>query len=310
MILEDIIDAQILVELRRRLSYVEAARILNLPPATLSRRVIKIEERAGVKFFERSTRSVSITDAGVVAAKHAERLLEEAQAIDHSIEGLRDRPVGVVRVSAPVIFGQAAFGPIVSQFLGDYPDCRLHVDLTNRQIDMIEEGIDVVIRVGPVIDEKLLTRPLGSVYAGLYRRTQTALSSAQWPDSADALGAFALGILHGGAGSSPVLQLTRSDSSTEDITVDPRLVCLNPWLLLETALAADMVVVLPNIVARDAVQSGKLVRVLPDVNIRNAVPIQLAFPSRRLMRPAVRAFIDLAAKLVPKALDKMKNSGI
>ena len=103
-------------------------------------------------------------------------------------------------------------------------------------------------------------------------------------------------LLHAGTGSAPQLSLTTNDGSEHTLAVSPKLICLNPWLLMETALNTDTVVVLPNIVTAENVSNGKLERLLPDMHVRR-VPIQLAFPSRRLMRPAVRAFIDLAAQV-------------
>ncbi len=306
MIIADLIDAQILVELRRRLSYAEAAKALKLPPATLSRRVIKMEARAGLLLFERSTRAVSVTHAGELAATHAERLLNEAKSIDSSIENLRATPTGTVRVSSPVIFGQAIFGSILGRFLNKYPECSLHLELSDRHVDLIEESVDVVIRVGDVQNESLVVRPLGLVYAGLYRRTPDGRAKSAMLKSIDDLLTCKLGLLHPGAGSKP--QLTVFDQSDCPVVLDvtPKLVCLNPWLLREAALVNDMVVVLPNIVARDDVATGRLERVLPRVDVRRT-PIQLAFPSRRLMRPAVRAFIDLAAKVIPDALSEAGN---
>ncbi len=303
MIIDDLTDARILVELRRRLSYAGAARALKLPAATISRRVMKMEERANILLFERSTRAVSITDAGQLAAQHAERILNEAEAVDHSIEGLRTKPVGVVRLSSPVIFGQAILGLVTAEFLQKYPDCRLDIELTDHQVDLIEDSIDVAIRVGPIVDESLRAKPLGTVYASLYRRATGKPAQV----TIENLDCFALGLLH--ADSSPMAQLKLvSDNDIEhSIPVKPHLVCLNPWLLMEAALNQDLIVVLPNIVAEKNVEKGLLERVLPDTHVRR-VPIQLVFPSRRLMRPALRRFIDLAAEVIPEMLKDQKNT--
>ena len=303
MIIDDLTDARILVELRRRLSYAGAARALNLPAATVSRRVMKMEARADILLFERSTRAVSITDAGQLAAEHAERILDEAETADHSIEGLRTKPVGVVRLSSPVIFGQAMLGLVTSEFLQKYPDCRLDIELTDRQVDLIEDSIDVAIRVGPIVDESLRAKPLGTVYASLYRRT----ISKQAQVTIENLDCFALGLLHAGSGATARLKLISDNNNEHSISVKPHIVCLNPWLLMETALHKDLIVVLPNIVAKKNVEKGLLERVLPSTHVRQ-VPIQLVFPSRRLMRPALRGFINLAAKIIPTMLKDQKNT--
>lgn len=302
MIIEDLIDARILVELQRKLSYAEAARVLKLPAATLSRRVMKMEERAGLLLFERSTRAVSITDAGKLAALHAERMLAEAKAAESSIEGLRGVVTGTVRLTTPVMFGQALLGPLAGAFLERYPTCDLRVELTDRQLDLIADGHDVAIRVGPVVDESLKARLLGHGRAGLYRRRRESSDAMPAPAEPPELADYALALLHPGTGPRPSLDLTSSESAkVVSIAVEPKLVCMNPWLLLEAVLASDIIAVLPDIVAKQPLARGQLEPVLPAWFARQ-VQINIVFPSRRLMRPAVRSFIDLAVEMIPPSL--------
>ncbi|MEO1265609.1 MAG: LysR family transcriptional regulator, partial [Pseudomonadota bacterium] len=304
MIIEDLTDARILVELQRRSSYAEAARCLKLPPATLSRRVMQMEDRAGVLLFKRSTRAVSITDAGRLAAQRAERILAEAAAADDAIEHLRDAPSGEVRVSVPVILGQTLLAPVAAEYLSLYPDCQLTLDLADQPVGLIEDAVDVVIRVGPIRDEGLLAKPLGYAVASLFQRAGAAFK----PEAAADLAKCDLALLHAGPFAEPHLPLINDAGKQHFEPVTPRLVSMNPWLLMELALASDTVVVLPDIVAQVAVHAGALQRVLPDHPVRRE-KIQLAFASRRLLRPSIRAFIDLAAKRLPKALGGAQPSG-
>lgn len=125
MIIEDLADARILVELHNRLSFVEAAKALAMPPATVSRRLMRIEARAGLRLFDRTTRSVKPTEAGVLAVNHAARMISEVDAAERSLSLMRDAPVGTVRITTPSIFGQALLAPVVASFLDACPDCDL-----------------------------------------------------------------------------------------------------------------------------------------------------------------------------------------
>ena len=301
MILADFTDARILVELRDCLSFAEVARRLHLPPATVSRRVMRMETRAGLRLFDRTTRSVNVTEAGDIAAGHAEQIIAEAGAVDLSFERMRDTPAGTVRLSTPVIFGQAILGPIATEFLRAYPSCDLSVDLSDRHVDLIEENYDVTVRVGPPNDEALVVRSLGTVCAGLYRSRGGLAGRSAAPTTPEDLPAVPMGLLHGGTGRQPELTLVSATGDTRRVLVKPRLVCLNPWLLREAALSSDLVVVLPDIIAKTDVEDGRLQRVLPGWLARR-VPVHLAFTSRRLVRPAVRAFIDLASERIRHAL--------
>ncbi len=300
MIISDLIDARILAELRRQGTFAGAARALRLPSTTVSRRVARMEERAGLRFYERTSRSVRITEAGEVAALHAEEMLEQANAAELTLDRLREKPAGCVAVSTPVIFGQAILAPVVATFLADYPACRLEVDLSDRHIDLIEDRFDVVVRVGPPADDRLIAKPVGVVFAGLY-----AAPDAPVPTCPEGLAHHPLGLLHPGTGQIPALTLATHGGRERTVDLAPRLVSMNPWLLMDVAVAGEMVVVLPDIVAAPAIEAGRLVRVLPDWHARRA-PVHLAFTSRRLMRPAVRAFVDHAAVAIPDQLRRLR----
>lgn len=244
MIIADLTDARILAELRRQGTFAGAARALRLPTTTVSRRVAKMEERAGLRFYERTSRSVRITEAGEVATVHAAEMLGQAQAAELTLDSLREKPVGCVAISTPVIFGQAILAPVVASFLARYSDCALDVDLSDRHIDLIEDRFDAVIRIGPPVDDRLIAKPLGVVFAGLYAAPGTPL-----PDCPEDLSALPLGLLHPGTAQAPVLTLGTRAGRELSVEIAPRLVTMNPWLLMDVALAGGLISVLPEIVA-------------------------------------------------------------
>ncbi|MDJ0513760.1 MAG: LysR substrate-binding domain-containing protein [Methyloceanibacter sp.] len=301
MIIGDLADARILVELHNRLSFAETAKALGIPPATVSRRLMRMEARAGLRLFDRTTRSVKPSDAGSLAASHANRMLAEVEAVDLSLSSMRDAPVGTVRMTTPTIFGQALLGPAVTAFLDENPNCDLHIDLTDKHSNLVEDGYDVAIRVGPPLDETLVATPMGAVRAALYRRTEA-------PEvSLEALEDNPMVLLHQGNGPRPTLQLISVRGEKRLLSVKSRLVCMNPWLLRDAALSSDVIAVLPELVAAPDVQAGRLVQVAPGWFARQ-VPVYLVFQSNRLMRPAVRAFIETATLRIPSLIARTQGS--
>ena len=301
MIIDDLVDARLLVELGKRLSFREAARRLAMPAATASRRLARMEGRAGLRLFERTTRSVIATPAGALVIAHAERLLLEASAIDDSIAAMHEEAVGTVRLTTPVIFGQALLGPLIIRFLQRYPKCDLQIELTDRHLDLAEDRLDLAVRIGPVVDDSLVARPLGSVRAGLYRRAGLPIPLLQ------DLEHEAFGLLAVADPARPALHLASVAGERRSLAVKPRITCLNPWLLREAALESDLIVVLPDIVAAPALRAGHLARVAPGWFARD-VPAALVFPSRRPLRPAVRGFLEIALEVGPALLEATHSS--
>lgn len=292
-VIEDLADARIIVELHSRLSLSETAKALGIPPATISRRLTRMEQRAGLKLFNRTTRTVTPTDAGLLAFGHANKMLAELEAVEVSLASLRDTVTGPVRITTPTIFGQALLGRVVLDFLASYRDCSIRVDLLDRPVRLSEERYDAAIRIGPIIDDALVARPVGIVRAGLYRRAGLASLSV------DALNTAPVGLLHDGDKSPPLLRLASADGSQQFVRIEnARLICMNPWLLLETALGSDTVVVLPEIIAAPLLTDGRLERALPGWFARE-VPVHLVYERDQKMRPAARAFIETALRLLP-----------
>ncbi|QLC24867.1 LysR family transcriptional regulator [Parasphingopyxis algicola] len=294
--IEDLVDARIIVELHNRLSFSEAASALGIPAATVSRRIMRMEQRAGLKLFDRTTRAVAPTDAGLLAFDHATRMLTEHEGFEVSLASMRENVIGTVRVTTPTIFGQALLGEVVAGFLNEHARCDLKIDLLDRPVNLVEEPYDVAIRIGPIVDDGLIARPVGTVRAGLYRCAKAA------DIAIDELGHVPMGLLHDAGKTPPLLPLvSQNGEETVICAANARLICMNPWLLLDAASSTNLVVVLPEIIAAPALREGRLQRILPTWFARQ-VPVHLVFAQDRQMRPAVRAFIEAATQSIPMAI--------
>lgn len=299
MIFDDLMDARLLVEAAKRLGFAEAGRRLGMPAATASRRIARLEDAAGVRLFERTTRKASLTEAGALLVRHAERMLVEAETASAALEAMTSAPQGEVRVAAPVVLGQALLGPVVARFLDAYPDCDVSLDLTNRQVDLIEEGVDVAIRVRDPGDADLIARKLGVASTGLFMGAASQARPASEPaDLTDR----PVGLAQPEGAPRDRLVLTDQTDAPHTLPIKCRYWTPNPWAMADVLLSSDLVGLLPRIVAEPFVQSGKLQPVLPEYS-GPSVEVFAVFASRRLMRPAVRAFIDQLSDMLPERLE-------
>ncbi|MDX8355200.1 LysR substrate-binding domain-containing protein [Cognatiyoonia sp. IB215182] len=302
MIFESLTDARLLVAVSQSASFAEAGRRLDMPPATVTRRIAAMEAVAGLKLFERSTRSVRPTEPGETMIGHARRLLDEVENAAMSIETFRDTPRGWISVTAPVILGQALFGEVIGSFLAENTDCDVFLDLSNDRTDLISGGYDLAVRVGPVGDSDLVVRKLGTAGAALYRGTRSKASPLA---SLDDLAGQSVGLLRTPERKRHVLHLTNAAGKAQDIEVAPRLITLDPLVLRAAALANDLIVVLPRMVAYPHVVAGRLRCELPDYAAQTS-DVSVVFTSKRLMRPAVRTFIDHLAAELPRLLQRFE----
>jgi LysR family transcriptional regulator for bpeEF and oprC len=136
-----------------------AARLLGATPSAVSKSVAKLEARLGVRLLQRSTRSVSLTDEGTAYYERVSRLVRELEEADESVQGPSE-PRGSLRVSAPIDLGRLALAPWAGAFITRFPELRLELLLTDRNVDLVREGVDVAIRVGPLTDSTLIARSL------------------------------------------------------------------------------------------------------------------------------------------------------
>src|SRR6266481_972624 len=142
-------------------TFTTAAAELGMPKSTVSRKVSELEERLKARLLQRTTRKLSLTDAGRTYYDYCARIVSEVQDAERAVSRLQEVPRGLLRVTAPI---NAAFlGPIVSDYLKRYPEVRLELFCTARAVDLVEERFDVGIRAGTLPDSTLIARSLGSV---------------------------------------------------------------------------------------------------------------------------------------------------
>jgi DNA-binding transcriptional LysR family regulator len=281
--------------------FAAAGRALDIPKSRLSRRIAQLEDRLGVRLLQRSTRRFAVTDAGQRFYRHCQTVIAEAQAAEEAVAELTSEPRGLVRVSCPVSITQNVMTEIVPEFCEKYPQVRIMMLSTNRRIDLINEGVDVAIRVRFKLDTDadLILRTFGRSSA-LIVASPTYLARHGRPAHPSDLSRYAT--ISIAELENQAWELSGAEGATYRFEHQPRLMCGDFPLVLAAATRGLGVALLPESVCARAVAAGELEVLLPEWSPPEGI-VHCVFPSRRGLLPAVRALIDWLAVKMPIAAE-------
>lgn len=292
--MQDLNDLYYFAQVVEHGGYAAAGRAIGIPKSKLSRRILELEERLGVRLLQRSTRKLTVTEVGQEYYRHCIAMLVEAGAAQEAIDRSRSGPQGLIRVSCPPTLVSFATGKIIARFMAANPRVTVDLESTSRRVDVIGEGVDVAIRVRfpPFEDSHLAMRVLGDSQQRIVCAPQLVSNLAKPINPADLAALPSLGL-------APLVrdhawQLSGPNDARVRIPFKPRLVTDDMTQLLNAAIEGVGVVQLPDIVADDAIASGALVNMLPEWTPAKGV-VQAVFASRRGLLPSVRCFIDFLA---------------
>lgn len=293
--MQDLNDLYYFAQVVEHGGYAAAGRALGIPKSKLSRRILELEERLGVRLLQRSTRKLVVTEIGQEYHRHCVAMLVEAEAAQEAIDRSRSEPQGLIRVSCPPALVCFAIGPIIARFMAANPRVTVELDSTSRRVDVIGEGIDVAIRVRfpSFEDSDLAMRVLGESPQRIVGSPKLVAALPMPVNPADLASLPSVGL--GPLNREHVWQLKGLNDASVRIPYKPRLVTHDMAQLLHAAIEGVGVVQLPDIVADSAIASGALVNLLPDWTPAVGT-VQAIFPSRRGLLPSVRSLIDFLAK--------------
>ena len=287
----DLVALQAFVKVVQTGSFTRAADALHTQKARLSRVVSQLERELSVRLLERSTRSLSLTEPGREFFERAHAILAQVDDARQAMQRIRGQPQGLLRLTCGVEFGLVAVSAWIADYLAAYPQVQVEADYSNRVVDIVHEGFDLAVRVGPLSDSSLAARRLGLLDYGLYASADYLRRHGQ-PVGPPDLSEHPL-VVYAGAAPQGQWQLTRGDEA-QRLKLQPRL-RVNTSLAAREALQRGLGIgLLPRRVAEPAGQPALLQRVLPDWAAPE-VPVHAVFASARYLTPTVRAFIDLAA---------------
>jgi len=289
--MQDLNDMLFFAEVAERGGFAAAGRALGLPTSRLSRRVAELEGRLGVRLLQRTTRRIALTDVGAQYLRHCVAVREEAQAAADVVAQVHTEPRGVLRVSCPVTLAQTIVGEVVAPFMARYPEVRVDIAVTNRVVNLVEEGIDVALRVRPTLDDSgsLVVKRLGNSQT-LLVGTPGQLDHQGWPTSVGDLDRLDTVAMSASDGRSSWL-MQGPNGATHDWTHQPRLVADDLLTLKLAILGGVGVGLLPDYMCHPDLLAGRLVSVLPGWNPRPGL-MHAVFASRRGLAPAIRCFLD------------------
>jgi DNA-binding transcriptional LysR family regulator len=266
-----------------------------------------LEARLGVRLLQRTTRKLSLTEVGEVYLRHCTAMREAAEAAAEAVEQVQTEPRGTIRVACPVTLAQTTLGPIMATFLARYPQVKVDMRVSNRVVDLVEEGVDVALRVRASLDDSgsLVVKNLGLTKTFLVASpAQLRRQGApQTPQDLARMDSVSMSALDGKAS----WNLIGPAGASHVLVHQPRYLADDLLTLKYAVLCGTGMCVMPDYMCREELQDGRLVLVLPGWAPQHGV-FHAVYPSRRGMVPAVRRFLDFLGEYVngeglPLALD-------
>lgn len=290
----DLNAAQMFVTVVQAGSLSAAADRLGIPLPTLSRRVRELERQLKVQLLERSVRGTKLTDAGTRLYEHASRGIEALAEGEQAVMSDQARLKGRLRLSLPPAF--EPWWELLALFQQSYPSVRVHVYTTERRVDLVEDGIDVALRVGTITHETMVARHV-LTYRHVLVASPLLVQRLGLPDSPDALHRFPCAAWGVGANANGAWRLG-------DHLFEPKaLLATNDYAHLRSrALAGEAITELPPFLAAKAIREGQLVALLPEHPMPKQ-QINLLYPSHRHPSAIVRAYLDFCQQHVPKLME-------
>jgi len=276
-------------------SFVAAAQRLHSSKAAISRYIQELETYLGVRLLQRSTRRLSLTEAGKDYYQRTKEILADLDNADNTVGASNSSLIGHIRINAPLTFGTRYLAPLWAEFLEQYPSITLDVELNDRRVDLLEEGFDLAIRIGNLADSSLVSRKLANGYA-IVCAAPEYLQKHGTPQTPDELSQHQV-ISYSYLPTGDVWHFKHKDGEERAIAVKPRMHTNNGDTIRAVILGGQGIALQPAFMVSPDIQAGRLMTFLPDW----AGPhfgIHAVYPTRKHLSKKVKTLIDfLAGKL-------------
>lgn len=284
----DVNDILIFVRVVQTGSFSKAARILSVPVSTVSRRVAELEKQLGVSLLHRTTRSLKITEVGNAYFEHGKTIASELEKAEALATSLQSIPQGLLKITAPTDFGNWFLGDVVRDFLTANKRVKIDAVLTERVVDLIEEGFDLAVRIGELEDTTHLARKLGDLDLQLYASPGFLKENGE-PKTCDELAEFEF-LRFTGEDDTGVLKL-QGPGGEMKVKISGRASSNNMALIRDLAISGQGIALMPHFLCAEDLKAGRLKVILRDWAYASG-PIHVVFPGQRFVLPKVRAFVD------------------
>ncbi|MCL6243014.1 MULTISPECIES: LysR substrate-binding domain-containing protein [Acinetobacter] len=289
--MQNLNDYYYFVQVVKYQGYTKASEALGITKSKLSRRITELETRLGVRLIQRNTRKFTVTEIGQQFYLHCLKILEEVSETENFVlSTLNDQLCGQIKISCPVALVEMPVAKMVTDFMQQYPEVSVHLMATNHRVDVIEEGVDLAIRVRnmPLLDSDLIVRDLDAWDHVLVASPQLFFER-EIPQQLAEIQNF------------PCIGFDRpkhfwdfrhrEKSETQQIEFHPRLRTDSFSAMISAALSGVGIASLPKVFVRDALKSGELIELFPEWQLPQGV-IHVAYATRQGMLPGVRAMLD------------------
>ncbi|AIY42393.1 Transcriptional regulator [Collimonas arenae] len=297
--MQDLNDLYFFANVVQQGGFTAAGRSLGIPKSRLSRRISELEIRLGARLLQRNTRGIALTDLGSRYYQHCQEMIAAAEAAELAVTSSLAEPSGTVRASCVVAIAQSEVANALPAFLERYPKVNIDLLFTNRRVNLLEEGVDVAIRVRATDDEdpNLATRRLRAASAVL---VATPALMSRYPAPTHPRDLEKLPLL-GAADHDRRIHLTLDgpDKERYELVSEPRLAVEDFALRKRAALRNLGLTMLPTEYCIEEVEQGALVHVLPDWRMPSG-HLQIVYPTQRGLLPAVRVFVDFLIEQLSK----------
>lgn len=265
-------------------SFTQAAKRLGISTAQVSRQVSALEARLSTKLFYRTTRKVSVTEAGQIYYQHCRQVLDGLEEAERTITNLQLAPKGKLKLTAPITFGEKTIAPLVNDFVLRYPELEVQMHLTNQKLDLVAEGFDLAIRLGKLEDSSMMAKRLSS-------RTQYVCASPSYLSTYGVPHTLSELEQHNCLQGNLDYWRFQEQGKARNVRIKGNIRCDSGWALLDAALKGIGIVQLPDYYVQPALDAGKLVPLLepyqePDDGI------WAIYPHNRHLSPKVRMLLD------------------
>jgi DNA-binding transcriptional LysR family regulator len=290
----DRIDAmQAFVAVADLQGFAPAARKLGLAPSGVTRLIAALEDRLGARLLQRTTRQVALTDVGARYLERIRRILADVEEAEGSVQAERTRPSGRLVVSAPVGFGRLHVSPVVSAYLARYPDVSGELRLSDQIINLVEDGVDLAVRIGHLADSTLVARHIGEMRR-IVVASEGYLRERGEPDTPATIASHAT-IQFGATAASPEWRFVEAGREVR-VACTPRLITNSADAAIQYAEQGGGLTRVLAYQAADAIKAGRL-RIVLEQFEQPPLPIHIVYPTSRLLSAKVRTFVDLVTEI-------------
>lgn len=274
-----------------------AAREADVMPSSVSRQMTALEEELNTKLFQRTTRKQSLTEAGMLFYNYALRISQDLNEAKEAINRLSASPRGMLHVAMEADFSKEFVAPLLPEFLRLYPEITFKINLSANMLDLVEKGIDLAVRMGHLSDSSLISKKLATSYSVICCSPQY-LASKGIPQSPQALAqhdCLSFRVDTGG-----IVWKFKHGKEMNEVPIQGHFRVNSLGFLKQMALAHQGIVMMPIWMIQKELEKKELVTVLDTYQLLpECTPIQAVFPSRSMLAPKVRAFIDFLSEKLP-----------